>query len=78
LPVASCFEREALKVGFEIVKPRNHVQLRRKIVPLPAKAATTPMSSSTLPRLGLAEQFWNSDVDAAYEQLAPAACLLRN
>jgi anaerobic selenocysteine-containing dehydrogenase len=39
LPVASCFEREALKIGFEIsAAAQSHVQLRQAIVPPPGEA----------------------------------------
>ena len=39
LPVASCFEREALKIGFEISsEAQSHVQLRQAIVPPPGEA----------------------------------------
>jgi anaerobic selenocysteine-containing dehydrogenase len=79
LPVASCFEREALKVGFEISETaQSHVQLRPKIVPPPGEARPdTDVIFDLAARLGLAEQFWNGNVDAAYrEQLAPSGVSL--
>ena len=39
LPVASCFEREALKIGFEIsAEAQSLVQLRQAVVPPPGQA----------------------------------------
>ena len=52
LPVASCFEREALKIGFEISEEaQSHVQLRQAIV-RPARPGTVRhrSRSSTSPR----------------------------
>lgn len=79
LPVASCFEREALKVGFEISETaQSHVQLRPKIVPPPGDARPDiDIIFDLARRLGLARQFWNGDIDAAYrEQLAPSGVSL--
>ncbi len=80
LPIASCFEREALKIGFEISEDaQSHVQLRSRIVPPPDQAQPdTNVIFDLAARLGLAEQFWNGDVDAAYrEQLAPSGISLK-
>src|SRR5579871_950098 len=70
LPVASCFEREALKIGFEIsAEAQSHVQLRPAIVAPPGEARSdTDIVLGLAMRLGLGEQFWNGDVDAAYRQ----------
>jgi anaerobic selenocysteine-containing dehydrogenase len=79
LPVASCFEREALKIGFEISEDaQSHVQLRSKIVPPPGEALPdTDIVFGLAKRLGLEKQFWNGDLDAAYrEQLAPSGISL--
>jgi len=73
LPVASCFEREALKIGFEISEDaQSHVQLRSKIVPPPGEALPdTDIVFGLAKRLGLEMKFWDGDVDAAFrEQLA--------
>ncbi|HEY4470459.1 MAG TPA: molybdopterin-dependent oxidoreductase [Stellaceae bacterium] len=74
LPVASAFERQGLKLGFEISEEaQSRVQLRPAIVPPPGEARSdTAIIFDLAMRLGLAEQFWNGDVDAAYRhQLAP-------
>jgi anaerobic selenocysteine-containing dehydrogenase len=79
LPIASCFEREALKVGFEISEAaQSHVQLRPKIVPPAGEARPdTDVIFQLAARLGLSQQFWNGDVIAAYrEQLAPSGLSL--
>ena len=48
LPVASCFEREALEIEFEIsAEAQSRVQLRQAIVAPPARHGRTPISSST-------------------------------
>jgi anaerobic selenocysteine-containing dehydrogenase len=79
LPVASCFEREALKIGFETDKvAQSLVQLRPKIVPPPDQARPdTEIIFDLATRLGLAKEFWNGDVEAAYRaQLAPSGLSL--
>ena len=79
LPVASCFEREALKIGFEIsLEAQSHIQLRQSIVPPPGEARPdTDIVFDLARRLGLAAQFWNGDIDAAYRhQLAPTGVTL--
>jgi anaerobic selenocysteine-containing dehydrogenase len=79
LPVASAFEREGLKIGFEISEAaQSLVQLRPAVAPPPGEArADTDIIFDLAVRLGLAEQFWNGDVDAAYrQQLAPTGIAL--
>ena len=79
LPVASCFEREALKIGFEIsAEAQSHVQVRQAIVAPPGEARSdTDIVLGIAARLGLGEHFWNGDVDAAYrQQLAPSGITL--
>ena len=74
LPVASAFEREGLKIGFEISpEAQSLVQLRPAVVPPPGEARPdTDIIFDLAGRLGLGEQFWNGDIDAAYRhQLAP-------
>jgi len=81
LPVASAFEREGLKIGFEIsAEARSLIQLRPAIVPPPGEArADTAIIFDLATRLGLAEQFWNGDIDAAYRhQLAPTGVSLEH
>jgi anaerobic selenocysteine-containing dehydrogenase len=79
LPVASSFEREALKIGFEISEEaQSLIQLRPAVVPPPGEARPdTDIIFDLAARLGLAEQFWNADIDAAYRhQLAPTGITL--
>ena len=79
LPVASCFEREALRFGFEIsAEAQSLVQLRQPVVPPPGTARSdTDIIFGLAVRLGLGECFWNGDVEAAYRyQLAPSGLSL--
>jgi anaerobic selenocysteine-containing dehydrogenase len=79
LPVASCFECEALKVGFEISEDaQSHVQLRQAIVAPPGQARSdTDFIFSLAVRLGLGDHFWNGSVEEAYRyQLAPSGITL--
>jgi anaerobic selenocysteine-containing dehydrogenase len=79
LPVASAFEREALKIGFDIsTEAQSLIQLRPAVVPPPGEARPdTDIIFDLAARLGLAEQFWNGDIDAAYRhQLAPSGLTL--
>jgi anaerobic selenocysteine-containing dehydrogenase len=79
MPVASCFEREALRFGFEIsAEAQSLVQLRRPVVPPPGAARSdTDIIFDLAVRLGLGEHFWNGDVEAAYRhQLGPSGLSL--
>lgn len=79
LPVASAFEREGLKIGFEISEEaQSLVQLRPAVIQPPGEArADTDFIFDLAVRLGLAEQFWNGDINAAYRhQLAPTGITL--
>jgi anaerobic selenocysteine-containing dehydrogenase len=79
LPVASAFEREGLKLGFEISqRTQSHVQLRPAVVAPPGEArADTDIIFDLAGRLGLGAAFWNGNVDAAYRhQLAPTGITL--
>ena len=74
LPVASAFEREGLKIGFEISpEAQSLIQLRPAVVPPPGEARPdTDIVFDLAARLGLAAQFWDGDIEAAYRhQLAP-------
>ena len=70
LPIASCFEREALKMGFEIsAEAQSFIQFRQAIVPPVGEARSdTEVVFALAERLGLGEQFWSGDIDAAYSQ----------
>jgi len=79
LPVASAFEREGLKMGFEVsAEAQSLIQLRPAIVPPPGEARSdTKIVFDLAARLGLAQHFWNGDVDAAYRhQLEPSGVTL--
>jgi anaerobic selenocysteine-containing dehydrogenase len=79
LPVASAFEREALKIGFEIsTEAQSLIQFRQAVVPPPGKArADTDIVFDLAGRLGLAAQFWDGNIEAAYRhQLAPSGVTL--
>lgn len=74
LPVASAFEREALKIGFEIsAEAQSLIQLRKVVVPPPGEARSdTEIVFQLADRLGLSADFWQGDIEAAYRhQLAP-------
>jgi anaerobic selenocysteine-containing dehydrogenase len=79
LPVASAFEREALKIGFDIsTEAQSLIQFRQAVVPPPGEArADTDIVFDLASRLGLAAQFWDGNIEAAYRhQLAPSGVTL--
>jgi anaerobic selenocysteine-containing dehydrogenase len=79
LPVASAFEREGLKIGFDIsTDAQTMVQLRPAVVPPQGKARPdTDIIFDLAVRLGLGDAFWGGDVDGAYRhQLAPSGVTL--
>jgi anaerobic selenocysteine-containing dehydrogenase len=79
LPVASPFEREALRVGFEVSpEAQSLVQLRQKVVDPPGEArADVDIVFDLARRLGLGQHFWNGDVEAAYRHhLGPSGVSL--
>src|SRR5262245_24590642 len=61
LPIASCFERDALKIGFEISsEAQSLVQFRQAVVPPPGEARSdTDVIFDLAQRLGLGEHFWH-------------------
>src|SRR5262249_2012767 len=74
LPVASAFEREGLKLGFEISQEtQSLIQLRPAVVPPAGEArADTDIIFDLAGRPGLGAQFWDGVIDAAYRpQAAP-------
>ena len=74
LPIASAFEREGLKIGFDISpEAQSRVQLRPPIVPPPGEARPdTDVIFALAQRLGLDAEFWDGDIDASYrDQLTP-------
>src|SRR5207244_943314 len=79
LPVAAALEREGMKIGFEISQEaQSLIQLRSAVVPPPGEARPdTDIVFDLARRLGLAAQFWQGDIDAAYRhQLAPTGVTL--
>ena len=79
LPVASSFEREALKIGFEIsAEAQSYVQLRQRMVePRGEARSDTEIVFDLACRMGLGEYFWNGDIEAAYRyQLGPSGLTL--
>jgi anaerobic selenocysteine-containing dehydrogenase len=71
LPVASAFEREGLRVGFEIsAEAQQHVQLRPRVVEPRGEARSDNRIIFDLARhLGLGAHFWDGDEDAANDHL---------
>jgi anaerobic selenocysteine-containing dehydrogenase len=79
LPVATPFEREALKIGFDVsAEAQSLVQLRQPVVaPRGEARADTDIVFDLASRLGLGADFWDGDVDAAYRyQLGPSGISL--
>ncbi|MGE5073077.1 MAG: molybdopterin-containing oxidoreductase family protein, partial [Anaerolineae bacterium] len=79
LPAASAFEREALKVGFELnQESMSHVQLRQRMVPAQGECRSdTEIVFDLARRLGLGAHFWDGDIEAAYRyQLGPSGISL--
>lgn len=79
LPVASCFEREALRLGFEISESaQSLVQYRHPVIPPVGEARSdTAILFGLAERLGLDVEFWHGDIEAAYRhQLAPSGLTL--
>jgi anaerobic selenocysteine-containing dehydrogenase len=68
LPVASAFEREALKLGFGVsLDAQSLVQLRQRVVePRGEARSDTEIVFDLANRLGLGAHFWNGDVESAY------------
>jgi anaerobic selenocysteine-containing dehydrogenase len=74
LPASTCWEREALMPSFDIAEDTmNWVQLRPAVVqPVGESRSDTEIIFDLAKRLGLAEHFFDGDIDAALNhQLAP-------
>jgi anaerobic selenocysteine-containing dehydrogenase len=79
LPVASVFERESLKVGFELNQAsQSWVQLRQKMVEPPGEARSdSEIVFGLADSMGFGALFWNGNIEAAYrEQLGPSGISL--
>ena len=80
LPVASAWEREGLRVGFEVNQDAESlVQLRQPVVAPQGEARSdTAIIFDLAQRLGFGNQFWNGEIDAGYRHiLAPSGILLQ-
>src|SRR5262245_58659397 len=79
LPVASAFERDGLKIGFDVsADAHSLVQLRQRVVEPQGEARSdTEIVFDLACRLGLGAQFWDGDIEAAYRyQLGPSGLSL--
>ena len=79
LPACTAWEREALRVGFEITQEANAlVQLRPPVIEARGESRDDAWIAFALARrLGLGDRFWNGDPDAGYrEWLAPSGISL--
>ena len=79
LPVSTPFEREGLKIGFDVSPAaQSLVQLRRPVIePRGEARADTEIVFDLACRLGFGDRFWEGDIDAAYRhQLAPSGVTL--
>ena len=79
LPVASAFETEALRVGFEVSEAAQaHLQLRPRVVPPRGEARSDLAIVFALAnRLGLGDRFFGGDVEAGWRhQIAPSGITL--
>jgi anaerobic selenocysteine-containing dehydrogenase len=75
LPVATPFEREGLKIGFDVSPAaQSLVQLRRPVIdPRGEARSDTEIVFDLACRLGLGAHFWKGDVDAAYRHQLSAS-----
>ena len=79
LPVASAFETEALRVGFEVSEAAQaHVQFRPRVVPPRGEARSDiEIVFDLAHRLGLGDHFFGGNVDAGWRhQIAPSGITL--
>lgn len=79
LPIASCFESEALKIGFEIdVDSRSLVQFRQAVVPPTGEARSDiEYVFGLADRLGLGKEFWKGNIEESYrDRLGPSGVTL--
>jgi anaerobic selenocysteine-containing dehydrogenase len=81
LPVASAFEREALRIGFEVnQEAQSLVQLRPRVVePRGEARSDIEIVFELAKRLGLGAHFWGGDIEAAYRyRLSPSGVTLES
>ncbi len=79
LPVASAFEREALRIGFEVNEDaQSQVQLRQPLVPPRGESRSDiEIVVALAQRLGLGDHFWDGDIAAGFRhQLVPSGLSL--
>ncbi|MFI4986061.1 MAG: molybdopterin-dependent oxidoreductase [Alphaproteobacteria bacterium] len=79
LPVSSAWERDGLRVGFEVSQAAETlVQYRAPVIaPLGEARSDSAIVFALAERLGLGNSFWRGDIDAGYRQiLAPSGVSL--
>ena len=79
LPVATPFEAEALRIGFEVsAEAQSWIQLRRPVVaPRGEARSDLQIIFALATQLGLGREFWDGDLEAAFRhQLAPTGVTL--
>jgi anaerobic selenocysteine-containing dehydrogenase len=79
LPVSSAWEREGLRVGFDVSEAgMEWAQLRPAVVPPRGEARSDlEIVFALAPRLGLGNHFWDGDIEAGYRHLlAPSGLTL--
>ncbi len=79
LPVASAFETEALRVGFEVSEAAQaHLQLRRPVIaPRGEARSDVEIVFDLAKRLGLGDRFFGGDIAAGWRhQIAPSGITL--
>ena len=79
LPVNTPWEREGLKTNFSVgADAASYIQLRPQVIESRGESKSDIWIAFELAkRLGLAEQFWNGDIDASYRALlAPSGISL--
>ena len=71
LPINSAWEREALKVGFEITPEAEElIQLRQRMIePLGESRSDTEVAFDLAVRLGLDKEFFGGDVEAGWNHI---------
>lgn len=79
LPITSCFETPALKIGFDVdAAAQSLVQLRQAVVsPLGEARSDIEFIFGLADRLGLGKEFWNGSIEESYrDRLGPSGVTL--
>jgi anaerobic selenocysteine-containing dehydrogenase/ferredoxin-NADP reductase len=71
LPINSPWEREGLRIGFEIsAEAENLIQLRQQMIPSQGESRSDlSVIFDLAPRLGMSEEFFNGDIDAGWNHM---------